>query len=321
MSKGRSGLVRFGISIVITVVLVRWLLGDLGIGAVVEAIRGAWLPGLALGLVVFWLMIAFRVMRYRALLQERVPLGALTLITVVRGMVADLLPARIGTLVYVWLVTTRAGVPLPDALSSFFLALVLDMIVIAPMLLLALAVVGFGVEAGGMLVALAGILLAVSVVALVLLAPGLRLAGRVLRAQTLTETAGQVVQVHRRGDLIPAVLLSCGVRITKFGAHYLILQSVLVPLGIPWGSLGFFESFLGVAGAELSAMLPVSGLGAFGTWEAAFALGFTQLGLTQDQAVLAGFATHVLTQLHDYGLGTLCLLALMRPRRRLATVR
>ena len=312
---------RFGISIVISVVLVRWLLGDLGIGAVVDAVRGAWLPGLALGVAVFWLMIALRVMRYRALLHERVSLGALTLITIVRGMVADLLPARIGTLVYVWLVTTRAAVPLPDALSSFFLALVLDMVVIAPMLLLALVVVGFGIEVGGTLAVLAAALLAVSVLALMLLAPALRLAGRVLGAPTLTETAGQVVEVHHRGDLIPAVLLSCGVRITKFGAHYLILQSVLVPQGVPWGSLGFFESFLGVAGAELSAMLPVSGLGAFGTWEAAFALGFTHLGLTQDQAVLSGFATHVLTQLHDYGLGALALLVLMRPRRTRATAR
>jgi uncharacterized membrane protein YbhN (UPF0104 family) len=68
-------------------------------------------------------------------------------------------------------------------------------------------------------------------------------------------------------------------------------------------------------------MLPVSGLGAFGTWEAAFTLGFTHLGLTQDQAVVAGFATHVLTQLHDYGLGALALLVLMRPRRGSETVR
>ena len=305
----------------IAVGFVWWLLGDLGIRPVVAAIQGAWMPGLALGVAVFWLMIAFRVARYRALLQERVPLGALTLITVVRGMVADLLPARIGTLVYVGLITKRAGVPLPDALSSFFLALVLDMVVIAPMLLLALAVVGFGIEAGSALAVLAAALFGVSLLALALLAPGLRIAGRVLGMASLTDTADQVVEVHRRGDLIPAVLLSLGVRITKFGAHYLILQSVLVPLGIAWGSLGFFESFLGVAGAELSAMLPVSGLGAFGTWEAAFTLGFTHLGLTQDQAVVAGFATHVLTQLHDYGLGALALLVLMRPRRGSETVR
>lgn len=315
MRRQRTGLVRFAVSIVIAVGLVWWLLGDLGVRPVVAAIQGAWLPGLALSVAVFWLMIAFRVARYRALLQHSVPLGALTLITVVRGMVADLLPARLGTLVYVWLVTKRAGVPLPDALSSFFLALVLDMVVIAPMLLLALAVVGFGIEAGGMLAVLAAVLFGVSLLALALLAPCLRLAGRVLGVPSFTETAEQVVGVHRRGDLIPAVLLSFGVRITKFGAHYLILQSVLVPLGLEWGSLGFFESFLGVAGAELSAMLPVSGLAAFGTWEAAFTLGFTHLGLTQDQAVVAGFATHVLTQLHDYGLGAMALLMLMWPGR------
>ena len=102
-------------------------------------------------------------------------------------------------------------------------------------------------------------------------------------------------------------------RLTKFGAHYFFLQAVLVPLGIAWGTLGFLDSFLGIAGAEMSAMLPVSGLAAFGTWEAAWTLGFTRLGLTEQEAIVSGFATHILSQLHDYGLGIVALLVLMAP--------
>jgi len=321
--RSSSTAVQFVAALTISVVLVAWLLRDIGWVAVVDTLRGVWVPGLLLGIAAFAVMTLGRMARYWVLLENKPAIGPLTLVTVVRGMGGDLLPARLGTLIYVWLVTRRLKVPLDDAFSSFFLALVLDMVAIAPMLLIAIAVVGLGMDSGLMLAVLAGCLLAISVLALVLLVPGLRLAARALiivtpKAKNLaalaSDTADQVVAVSARGALWPAVGLSFLVRAAKFGAHYLILQSVLVPLGVAWGSLGFFESFLGVAGAELSSMLPIGGLGAFGTWEAAFAFGFSQLGLTFDQAVLAGFSTHILTQLHDYGLGVLALVVLWRPR-------
>ncbi len=332
----RSGARRFAISIVVSALLVTFLLRDVGAGRVVATIRDAYWTGIGLAALAFAAMLAARVARYRVLLSQRVGLVPLTLITMVRGMLADLLPARLGSLSYVYLVRTRAGVPLDDALSSFLLALVFDMVAIAPLLLLAMAIVGVGLEAGWGLVVLAVLLLGVSALGLWFLAPLLRGMARLLNAAStdaggglpgaartlgnaLHSTAGRVDQVRRRGVLVPVFLLSLAVRLTKFGGHYFLLQAVLVPLGVAWGSLGFFESFLGVAGAELSAMLPISGLAGFGTWEAAWTLGFTQLGLTPDQAVLSGFATHVLSQLHDYTLGILALIALMWPGRRSGT--
>ncbi len=310
-------------AVAVAVVLLAWLLSDIGLVAVGETIRGSWKPGLLMGVAAFGVMTIGRIARYWVLLENKPRLGPLTLVTLVRNMAGDLLPTRLGTLVYVWLVTKRLGVPADDAFASFFLALVLDMVAIAPMLLGAVVVVGTGWESAGAIGLLAGPLLAVSIISLFMLAPGLRLAATVSRivlpraeklATLALDTAAQVDAVAARGALWPAIGLSFIVRAAKFGAHYLVLQSVLVPLGVGWGELGFFESFLGVAGAELSSMLPIAGIGAFGTWEAAFAFGFSQLGLTFDQAVLAGFSTHILTQLHDYGLGVLALIALWRPR-------
>lgn len=325
--RDRKGLIRFSLSLLVSGALVAYLVRDVGLGAIFETLRGAYVPGVLLGSATFVAMVIARVLRYRVLLAAEVGYGPLTLITLVRGMLADLLPARIGTVSYVYLVRTRAGVPLDDALSSFLLAFVLDMVAIAPLLLLALAVVGFGISGAAVLSALSLVLLAGAVIGLLLLGPALRFGAGILGrlagdggrgwlqsgVETVESTADRVQEVRRRGDLLPAFGLSLLVRLTKFGAHWMFLQAVLVPLGMPWGELGFFRAFLGVAGAELSAMLPISGLAAFGTYEAAWALGFSRLGLTEQQAILSGFATHILSQLHDYSLGVLSLLVLMRP--------
>lgn len=328
---GSRGLLRFGISIAVSAALVAYLLREIDPAQILGTLRAAHLPGVLAGTAAFLTMSLARVLRYRVLLETRVGLAPLTAITFVRGMLGDLLPARLGTLSYVYLVTTRTAVPLDQALASFLLALVLDMVVIAPMLLIALVAVGGGAGAGT-LAALALALLAISVVATLLLAPGMRfVAGPIERVlpgaqdpdhwtakfpETLRDTATRVDAVRARGALLPALGLSFFVRLGKFGSYWLFLQAVLVPLGVAWGSIDFFTGFLGVAGAELSAMLPISGIAAIGTWEAAFTIGFTRLGLTEPQAVLSGFATHILSQLHDYALGITALLWLMWPRRR-----
>lgn len=319
----RSGLPRFLVSLAISAALVAWLLVDIEPARILKALRGAYLPGVLLGTAAFLAMVVGRVLRYRVLLQKPVDYGTLGLITLVRGMLGDLLPARLGTLSYVYLVRSRAGVDLDDAFASFLLALALDMVAIAPMLLVALAAVGAGAGAASLALASTALLIA-AIGATLLLAPALRLAGgwmtwlggRFARlAAGLDGTADRVDEARKRGALLPALGLSFVIRLAKFGAHWLFLQAVLVPLGVPWGSLGFFEGFLGVAAAELSAMLPISGLAAIGTWEAAWTLAFTRLGLDTEIAVVSGFATHVLSQLHDYSLGVAALLALMWPRR------
>lgn len=327
-TRARSGWVRFVLSAVVSVILVGWLLRDIDPRRIGDALVGIHMSGMLLGSAAFAVMVAGRVLRYRTLLERPVGYGTLTLVTLVRGMLGDLLPARLGTLSYVYLVRTRAGVGLDDAFASFLLALALDMVAIAPLLLIALAAVGTG--AGGASLALAaGILLLAAVAATMLLAPSLRLASRwgsrlgalpEKLAVGLLATAARVDAARHRGALWPALALSFVIRLAKFGAHWLFLQAVLVPMGVPWGTLGFFEGFLGVAAAELSAMLPISGLAAIGTWEVAWTFAFTRLGLDAEQAVVSGFATHVVSQAHDYALGIAALLILMWPGRRRPSV-
>jgi len=330
-SVAKRGNLRWIISISVSGGLVYYLLGRIELRDLLDTLRNVHLPSLSLFVVVSLGGLAARVGRYWLLLEIRPTFRDLALVTLVRNCLVDLLPARLGSLSFVYFATTRLNVPVQDSLATFFLALVFDMVAIAPLLAVAILVVGGAVSAGGgALAVLAIALLAVSIVAVLLMAPALDLGAGIMRrcaagnrlarvelwtklAGLATDTAEQVRRVRQRGVLLPVLLLSLLVRFFKFGAYYVLLQAVLMSHGMGWGTLNFFEVFLGVAGAELSATLPLHGIAGLGTYEAAWALGFTRLGFTEELAILSGFATHLISQVYDYGLGLAALVWIMRP--------
>ena len=68
--------------------------------------------------------LALRALRYRVLLGGLVPFWPLVLVTAVRNMAVDLVPARAGAAAsYLYLVTARLGLPLEAGVASFALLL------------------------------------------------------------------------------------------------------------------------------------------------------------------------------------------------------
>jgi hypothetical protein len=170
-------------------------------------------------------------------------------------------------------------------------------------------------------------ILVVCTAALWVLAPLLqlsaRLAGRLpatLRrlAPLLEAAASEVARTERARTLLPALALSLLLRLTKYGAYYCLLRALLASQDQQGLTLGFFQVFLSVAGAEMAASLPLPTVMSVGPYEAAGAAGFAfWLGLPKELATLAVTAFHGLSQVHDYGLGLLALVWIMaaRPRR------
>jgi hypothetical protein len=289
----------------------------------VELVQAISLPGLAAYVAVSATALVLRALRYRCLLGRPLALWPLLLVTAVRNMAVDLLPARVGAAAsYLYLVTARLGLPLEAAVASFSVAFILDTLALAPLLVLALLLVGAAplppaVLVGGSLALLAG-----SVAALRVLAPALRLAAGVAArlprlggaASLLRGAAGEVERLEHARTLVPALVLSLLLRVTKYGGYYCLLQALLVSRGQAWGSLDFVHVFLSVAGAELAASLPLPTIASLGPYEAAGAAGFAfWLGLSPELATLAAAAFHGISQVHDYALGLLALVWIMAP--------
>jgi len=281
----------------------------------------------------------FRAWRYRILLRP-VPIGwgDMMIVTLVRNAFDDLLPARIGSLSYIWVLNDRLGKPFENAASSFVVAFIFDFLTLGPFVLLAVLAVGGG--AAGLST---GVLIAAAVTFFLLsaliawkiaffvrlirtiafaLMKVIRRAGRpaVARAFEKLDLTIAVLENKRERGFTPAIfLLSLGIRLGKYLSLFVLLYAVLRSRGVLWSELSFWKTVLGLTGAELTAALPVKGLAGFGTWESAWAAALQWMRVEPRLAILSGLGIHLVTNLFEYTLalsGLLCL-ALRRKRDRM----
>ena len=266
-----------------------------------------------------------RAVRFWLLLDRGPPLHLLTAIVMARNLFVDLLPARLGELSYVYLLTQRAGRPAEDGLASLFLAILFDLVALAPLLILAILVVGGdGTVSVPVLTAAA---VGLFVIAFALMRAAVPIGGWVARLLDPTHTAtwrartaalalktvDALGEIQRRQIFGRVLLVSMVVRLCKFGSYYFLVLAIMGPLGYTIGRLGFFRVFLGVVSAELAAALPIHGIAGFGTFEAAWALSFSQLGFSTEHAIMSGILAHAVSQVVEYTLGICALLYVMRP--------
>jgi uncharacterized protein (TIRG00374 family) len=272
--------------------------------------------------------VAARTTRFWILLQRRVRWTFLGCVTLARGLFIDLLPARLGELSYVYLLTTKAGRPVEEGVSTLVLSVLFDVVALGPLVVLAVVVVGSGdVIPVGWLVALSVVMVALAYTFIRLAEPlALRAArwigrgrdeGRLHQLAAKLELTSQALgEIKGRGIFATVLGVSTVVRLCKFASYYFLFLAVMAPYGYTTHTVGFFRVFLGVVGAELSAALPVHGIAGFGTYESVWAFTFTRLGFDRQHAIISGILAHLLSQLVEYAMGAVALLWLMRPSQR-----
>lgn len=317
-------------SVLTTAGIFGYLLTRVPLGEVLDLIRKADHRGIAMFVALSLTMSVFRTWRYAICLRlwgYRPGVCALYLVVLVRNFFSDLLPARLGSLVYVFLATTRLGVPLGAATSSFAFAFVFDLIALAPLIVLAAWFAGAGSRiSSAALVAGAGVLGAVTVGALLVLPRVFTLGGRVVAGlrflpvrwreggrRVMDDAAADTQAVRDAGLYFRLLVTSVLVRVFKYACLYMFLYALLRPRGYGFGDLPPSRVFLGLCASEAAASTPVSGIAGFGAYEGAWAAVFQLLGFPGDIARLTSISHHLFTQVYGYSLGALALLVLLLP--------
>ena len=326
MSRERSGLA-WAASLLVAAGLLAYVLRGVDASQILNTARNAAPAPFAAFLGLFTTGIAARTTRFWILLRRALPFRTVLGITLVRNLLVDLLPARLGELSYVYLVTTKGRRPVEDGVATLAIAFLLDLVALSPLVLAALLFVGggalvpgwiawtsSGVLAGGGLVAVfaAGAISRSLAKAVAHFGRGRWVTALAFRLRTI---GASFDEARRDGVLVPALALSVVVRLCKYGSAYCLVLSLLTPLGYTMSQLGVFRIFLGSVAAEVAASLPIHGLAGFGTYEAAWTLTLQELGYPREHAVISGLLAHAITQGVEYVLGGAAIVWLYARRR------
>ncbi|MBL7661939.1 flippase-like domain-containing protein [bacterium] len=312
------------LSILLTLALLAFVFSTISFVDVLDLIRQSNRRWILAFLICSFTMSIFSTWRFRLLLQAsglQTPRLAMYLIVLVRNLFSDLLPARIGTLIYVYLVQTRLGIPIAPALSSFSYAFLFDLVAMAPLILFAaiftlgsetFSPVAFFAIGFGLLIVLGSIAKYLPQIFHLLL----QLLGSKLPTklnQFLSKVSVELDAVANAKILGRVLTLSFGVRLCKYLGLYAFLIALLEPRGYTVSELPFSKVFLGMCAAETSSSLPISGIAGIGTYQGTWIAVFSLLGFPLDLAKLTSISHHLFTQGYGYSLGLIAFVLLLLP--------
>ena len=270
-----------------------------------------------------------RAYRYRLLIQvsgeSNVPtLKQMALVTGIRNMVVDMLPARLGELGYVGLLNRGYGVKVQHCVSSLTISIAFDLLalLVVVMLIVLKQLLGDGIEPWAIAAAFSALGLSlIALLGLFFLTPlfakfakqrfnlehtPTNKLGRwfYLLLRLLDDFSQSLTTVRRSGNTVSILSLSVVIRLLKYLGFYLLFIGVAMPSFAALAELPVEQVVSALIGGELGASLPIPTFMSFGAYEAGTALVFQILGITdQASAVVTMLCVHIWSQFVEYLIG------------------
>ena len=270
--------------------------------------------------------LVFRAWRYRVLLkasgEDKIPGNkAMILITAVRNMTVDLLPARLGELVFVGLLRKQAGTRISSGLSALLFATLLDVLILAPITIAIGLMVGFPTKQPYLLALIALFVVLAFAIGIKFILPLLdkwfvRWAASSNRIVSkffsfIASISDAVESTMQAGVLTRVIVLTFAVRIFKY-AGLLFLFFGLTQANFPDLSDMPSVKVLGaMIASEMTASLPIPSLMSFGSWELGGMTVLAFFGALPHAALVTLLGVHIQSQAVDYGIGIAAFLALL----------
>ncbi|OGL45589.1 MAG: hypothetical protein A2161_10690, partial [Candidatus Schekmanbacteria bacterium RBG_13_48_7] len=323
------------LSLLVSVVIVWYLFTKIDFVELCNLLIHIHLQGFIAYLATYAGLIVFRALRFHILVGSgKISFPEMILVTMVRNLFVDLLPARLGALSYIYILTRRFGFAFEIGAASLLLSFLFDFLVMVPLLLIAILAAGTegNIFLNPVFLSFSGLFLLIFIIAVIYIVPILRIVlktsdwilkclhlNHLNMVQFLKEKFRLVIIqtqiIKDRGIFSTILVISILVRLFKYASLYYLLYSLLFNEGIMLYNLDFWKVFLCSAGAELSAMLPIQGIAGIGTWAAAWSLVFKAMGFEERLAVLSGLGVHLVTQVVEYTIGIAAILLLLKKRQ------
>ena len=276
----------------------------------------------------YFLQTFFRAVRYRLLIKaagsKSIPdLFHISLVTIVRNMTVDMLPARLGELSYIAMLNRGYGVPSNICFSSLSISFVFDILallfIIIPIIIYQLITT----TVHGWLINAVIAIVFISILLFVFLFFGFKNFTQILIKRKgvifenkfakkiilfLSDFSLAIEKTRQSGCLLKTLILSIGVRIAKYAGIYFLFLAVVKPSFPQFASAGIVSVISALLGAEGASALPIPAFMSFGTYEAGGTLVFKLLGFKNIESLITMISIHIWSQLSDYLFGGIALI-------------
>lgn len=250
----------------------------------------------------------FRALRFWILLKGEVNLFDLLKIVCVHNMMNNLLPARTGELSYIYLLKKIHNRSIGEGIATLVVARVFDFLLIAGIFLSASILLQFYIIKNGMfyvIFAVIILLICVSLLICLMKADKIKtteLFEKMLDDDNLNETTlnnhilSKIKEIINSFALIgdAGLLIYFKIFITTlslWGSLYLFYFCLAIGMNL---EIHFIPAVFASSFAVFSTILPIQGIGGFGTVEGGWAIGFILIGLPETVAVASGFGFHII---------------------------
>ena len=291
-------------AVIITFILVAILLSQISIGDVAKTLTSINPIYLVIGFVLYIFTYFFRALRFHILLNNKANIKDLFTIVCVHNMANNILPARTGEVSYVYLSKKLHNIPVGEGIASLMVARVFDLITISLLFFVAtMCVKDLPEMISNVILILAGFLVLV-----VLILIGLTYFGeqfmKVIKniISRLGWNRFQVAEyLLRKGDetaeslgiiksnkiIIGTSVTSVAIWILLYSANYFWITAIGINLNI-------WVVIFGVTFSFFTVILPIQGIGGFGTIEGGWTIGFVAMGISKEMAIISGFIVHII---------------------------
>lgn len=259
-----------------------------------------------------------RALKYHVLLSKKLSFKDIFLITLVRNFSVDLLPARSAALLFYSWLTKKKGVSLEEGASSFIVSVFYDGLALSFMLGGLIFFLETGMKRTAIYIAM-GLIFLISVIMIFFSEALIRFVLRHKIIKHFPKLEGVLGNINdylsqhkKNSERLYVFFLSLLIRLIKYMFVFILFEGI-VRIGVGLHSFAIFS--FGLAGTELSSLLPIQGIGGFGTWELAFAFIFKALEIPAENLREAGFVIHITTQVWEYFIGLLAFLYLFIEKR------
>lgn len=297
---------RFIIPLLVTVAILYFFFRDISLSDIKANFLKIPLALLLLFVCLSLLGTLLRAVKYHILLSKKLKFIDIFLITLVRNFAVDLLPARSAALIFYSYLTKKKGISLEEGASSFVVSVFYDGLALSFMLGMLIFFLKTEMNRGAIYLGMSIIfILSVGIIFFADKILRIILKLKIIRrfnklTKSLEKITVYLLEHNKNSERLLVFILSFFIRIIKYVFIYILFEGI-VQLG--WGMKSFSLFCFGLAGTELSALLPIQGLGGFGTWELTFALVFGALKIPAENLREAGFVIHITTQVWEYLIG------------------